>query len=506
VTGAIEYHERTKHSPRSLREDDFRRDPGNRPAPFKRYRGVPTRTLAERIRPPMTPALAAVAGEGPTPAAEKSLDLAALSTLCYCSAGVTSETETRSGTHHSRAASCTGALYHVDLYLVCGDLDGLDAGIYHFDPETFSLDVLREGDYRGTLSAASDHDGVADAPVTVVTTSRWWANAWKYRDRTFRHAWWDSGTVVANLLATARALEVPSEAVLGFADGPVADLLGVDPREEAPLELVPVGSGDPVPDPRDPGPIHPAVEPLSPDPRDHPLIHEAWRAGTLDSDTAAADWRSGGDESVGTRSPGEGERFELDPVGPERASKRPLYHAIRRRTSCREYDRDPLSYRALSTVLDRAIRPAPIDAWGEDGALQFNDCYLLVTGVEDLPDGAYQFHAGEGTLERIGDTGREAKTHLALDQGWAGDAAVNCYFLTDLGEVVDAFGDRGYRLAQFEAALAGGRLYLATYAHRRLGGLGLTFFDDVVTDHLRPRAAGQTPTFLYALGRRDDLE
>ncbi|MFC7230881.1 nitroreductase family protein [Saliphagus sp. GCM10025308] len=98
------------------------------------------------------------------------------------------------------------------------------------------------------LAVASDHDGVATAPVTFVATSTWWRNAWKYRDRTYRHAFWDSGTVLANLLATAESLSLPAEVVLGFADEPVVELLGVDPRREAPLELVPVGAGNRAPD------------------------------------------------------------------------------------------------------------------------------------------------------------------------------------------------------------------------------------------------------------------
>ena len=72
--------------------------------------------------------------------------------------------------------------------------------------------------------------------------------------------------------------------------------------------------------------------------------------------------------------------------------------------------------------------------------------------------------------------------------------------MTDVEAVVDRLGDRGYRLAQLEAGVALGRLYLATYAHRDLGGRGLTFFDDAVTDLLSPRAADQTPTTMFVLG------
>ncbi|QSX00504.1 SagB/ThcOx family dehydrogenase [Haloterrigena alkaliphila] len=560
-TGALEYHERTKHSPRSVREGSKGLDFDNKPTPYKEYVDLPTRPLAERIRPPQQPALSAVAestpdGE-PSRGHDRAPDLETVTTLCYYAAGITKEIELRNRTKLFRAAATTGALYHVDLYVVCGDLEGgesdtattesLEAGVYHFDPRTCSLDVLREGDYRGVLVAATEYDAVADAPLSVVATSTWWRNAWKYEERTFRHAFWDSGTTLANLLAVAHALDYRAEVITGFADRPVADLLGVDPEREAPLEIVPIGAGEPLSDETsaDIDPIDPDTDPLSSNEKEFPLIHEAWRAGVLKDGAAADAWRTGGPTAhrpIGTRDPGDGERVPLEPVGPETASSRPLHRTIRRRGSCREYERDPISFRKLSTVLDRAVRGVPIDvrreaerrevseeragvagserseghgkASGEtaseqrhasrddDPPLSFCDAYLIVNGVDGLEAGTYHYHPDGGELERLraGEFRQEA-SHLALDQRLAGDAAVCVYFLTDLEEIVDSFGDRGYRAAQLEAALTAGRLYLGTYAHLRLGGTGLTFYDDVVTDFFAPRATGQTPLFLYTMGR-----
>ena len=117
--------------------------------------------------------------------------------------------------------------------------------------------------------------------------------------------------------------------------------------------------------------------------------------------------------------------------------------------------------------------------------------------------GTYLYHPAAGELERLGDVDTRTKTHLALDQRWAGDAHANVYLLTDVDAVVERLGNRGYRLAQLEAGLTLGRLYLAAYAHRSLGGTGLTFYDDEVTEHLSPRGAGQTPTCLFAFGKRE---
>jgi len=520
MVDAREYHERTKHSPERLRESDFTLDPATKPRPYKQYTDLPRERL-RAIRPPQLPALSAVAGSRAAPGGDgvnppSAIDRETLATLCYEASGIVEHATLEDGREMLfRAGSCTGKLYHIDLYPVVGDLDGLAAGVYHFDPRTFSLDVLREGDYRGVLAAAvgasageghagDEHHPVEDAPVTFVATSTWWRNAWKYRERTYRHAFWDAGTVLANLLAAAHATGRKATAGSAFADGAVADLLGVDPEWEAPVALATVGSDHPAPPARDVEQIDPGTEPVSPETTAYPLIHDAWQQSTLADGMAAADWRSRTTDlrGLGTVQPGDGERISLDPVGVAEQSGRPLAATIRRRRSCREYASRGPSRRQVGTVLDRATRGVPGD-WngGTSAGLAFNDCYVLATGVEGLPDGTYQYHPGEAVLERLGDVTPREQQRLALNQGWAGDAHVNVYLLADIGTVVDRLGNRGYRLAQLEAGITLGRLYLATYAHRPLGGTGLTFFDDLVTEHCSPRASAQTPTCLFAFGR-----
>jgi len=70
----------------------------------------------------------------------------------------------------------------------------------------------------------------------------------------------------------------------------------------------------------------------------------------------------------------------------------------------------------------------------------------------------------------------------------------------NLQRIVERFGNRGYRTAQLEASVIGGKLYLAAYA-QRLGASGLTFFDDEVTEFFSPHATGKSVMFLLALGR-----
>jgi len=515
MVDAREYHERTNHTRERLRERSFELDFENKPSPSKRYVDRPRVPPATDPDPPEYPALAAVATDdaapprdAPTPDSTPSLR-----TLTHYAAGVTKELEIRGESTMFRAAACTGKLYHVDLYLVAGDCGPDGPGVYHFDPESDSFDALRRGEYRGVLAnAAGGYPAVADAPATIVATSQWWRNAWKYRERTYRHAFWDSGTVLANLLATAHAAGHRAEVVTGFADDPILGLLGLDADEEAPLELVPVGSGDPVPDdavadPTAVDPIDPAEEPLSTDPVDYPLVPDAWRQSRLDDGAAAVDWRDGvaaesADTSLGATAPSDGgEWIDLDPVDRETASACPVGATIERRGSCREYSHDPISARKFATVLDRALGGVPVDAFADGDLRGLVDCYCLVHAVEGVDSGVYEYHPSACALERVGETDRERAGELALGQSVVGDAAVNVYLVADVDAVVSDFGNRGYRLAQLEAGIDLGRLYLATYAHLGLGGRGFTFFDDEVREYLAPHAAGQTPMTLFAFGK-----
>lgn len=88
---------------------------------------------------------------------------------------------------------------------------------------------------------------------------------------------------------------------------------------------------------------------------------------------------------------------------------------------------------------------------------------------------------------------------LALGQDLAADASVACFFLCDLQLVLEHFGNRGYRVAQLEAGILGGRMYLAAYA-QGFGATGLTFFDDDVTAFFSPHATEKSVMFLMALG------
>ena len=126
---------------------------------------------------------------------------------------------------------------------------------------------------------------------------------------------------------------------------------------------------------------------------------------------------------------------------------------------------------------------------------------MIVNAVDELPSGTYVFHRERNALEFLqeGNFRREAG-HLGLEQDLPADASVNIFCLAELSPIVERFGNRGYRAAQLEAAIVGGKVYLAAYG-QRLGATGLTFFDDDVKQFFAPHAAGKSVLFLTAVGK-----
>src|SRR5205823_4419817 len=101
------------------------------------------------------PALDAVAGRVDLPRGEVILDRSAIARVCFFANGVTKVLKRAGGEIAFRAAACTGALYHVELYVVGGDLADLDAGVYQYAAHDHSLRRLRRGDFRGALVEAT---------------------------------------------------------------------------------------------------------------------------------------------------------------------------------------------------------------------------------------------------------------------------------------------------------------------------------------------------------------
>ena len=441
------------------------------------------------------------------------LTLEKLTSLLYHSAAVIRRRQLSDGEVHYRAAASAGALYPTEIYVVCGDLEGLRAGVYHFNPRDCTLARLRNGDLRRWVaSAVGDH---AAYPATLVFTTVFWRSAWKYRERGYRYCYWDLGTVGANLLATANAEAVPMKLHFGFVDRMLTGYFGIDGVAEAPSLVASVGTPDGMlPDgPGDvPGALPQESNDLAAGAINYPISAQVHAASPLSTHEELANWnvavadssRSEKDELDGTgdafrplRS-GSGGTFDGN-IDLSALESVPLGDCIRSRGSTRRFSRESISWEAFRSVVDAA--GSGINAPGlERGYGPNMGLYFTVSAVEGLEPGAYYYNPFYNGLRLLksGDF-REMAGHLGFEQALPADAAAVAFITADLNAIDRDLGARGYRTAQTVAGIIGGRLYLGMHA-LGLGATGLTFYDDSVAEFFSPHAAGQSAVFVVPMG------
>lgn len=499
---AWRYHDYTKHSYWSVRKNPHHLDWSNKPSPFKIYPGIEAVLLPRSLKQTSVPALQAIASKSFEATGEAIPTLDQLAAILYYSAGVTKEKVFPGGKIYFRAAACAGALYPNEIYIVCGDIEGLRAGVYHFNPGDFALRRLREGDWHNHLARATgSHPRVGSAPVTLVYTAISWRSTWKYCDRAYRYHFWDNGMIIANALALAAANNLPAEVVMGFVEAEVNRLIAIDGEAELALSLLALGHTESAsaskPALEEFSRLEPDVVPLSDSQVDYPSIREMHAASSLTSEDQAAQWREATIEPSKHKATG-----KLIPLSPPRDEELPdasIEEVIQRRASTRRFAHRAISFADLSAILDRATRAISADFLPEPQA-QLNEIYIIVNRVDGLPPGAYFYRKDEQALELLkeGDFSGRA-SYLTLEQDLGGDASATLFFMADLKCLLNSFGNRGYRAVQMEAGIIGGKAYLAAYALKR-GATGLTFYDDEVTDFFSPHAAGKSCIFVTALG------
>ncbi|MBW3634545.1 MAG: SagB/ThcOx family dehydrogenase, partial [Chloroflexi bacterium] len=342
-------------------------NPALRPRPDKRYPALAPQPLppVADLTPSGVPALTAIADTGERSTTSMStLDVDAVARIAFFTNGITKSVRRGGQTMAFRAAPTTGALYHIELYLVTGDLPGLPAGVYHYGAHDHALRQLRAGDFRQVVVEATGHEpATAQAPAILVMTSVFWRNAWKYAARAYRHTYWDAGTMLPNTLAMANATGIPARLVLSFADAAIAELLDLDLDREGIVALVTLGAGEPPPAAPPVSPLDLRVEPYSMREIDFPLIRQTHQTTLLAAGEDAARWRQrGGPPPVETtpRAPlialPVPEQADLPPV--------PIETVIRRRGSTRRFGREPITLPQLSTLLDCSTRGLPSDTLG----------------------------------------------------------------------------------------------------------------------------------------------
>ena len=141
-----------------------------------------------------------------------------------------------------RTAPSAGALYPLEFYIVTGNIEGLNPGIYKYNSVKHELIKILDGDIRKEISdAALQQEMFETAPATIVITAEVARTASKYGARGREHyIWLEAGHSAQNICLQCASLNLGTCTVGAFDDSKIIRILSLKGEEE-PVYLLPVG-------------------------------------------------------------------------------------------------------------------------------------------------------------------------------------------------------------------------------------------------------------------------
>ncbi len=154
--------------------------------------------------------------------------------LLWAAQGITSE-------WGGRTAPSAGGLYPLEMYVSAGNVEGLDIGVYKYQPEGHELVKVGDKDVRPELSqAALNQAWVREAAIDIVIAAVYERTTQKYGERGVRYVHLEAGHAAQNICLQATALNLGAVTIGAFDDEQLKNILSM-PGDETPLYLIPVG-------------------------------------------------------------------------------------------------------------------------------------------------------------------------------------------------------------------------------------------------------------------------
>ncbi|HPO52523.1 MAG TPA: SagB/ThcOx family dehydrogenase [bacterium] len=121
-----------------------------------------------------------------------------------------------------------GAAYPFDIYLVAGQVEKIEAGLYLYEAERHVLIPVKQGDLRERLAIAShNQEFIAHAPATIVLVAQFTRTTALYGTRGERYVLLDAGHIGQNVSLQVESIGLGTCMIGAFDDEQVLEVLGV---------------------------------------------------------------------------------------------------------------------------------------------------------------------------------------------------------------------------------------------------------------------------------------
>lgn len=404
----------------------------------------------------------------------------------------------------SRGTASGGGLYPVGVHWIAGPSGPLTPGVYYYDTPHHALRRLLAGDATHEVRAALGAGEWETCDQFLVLGVRFWQNAFKYNSFSYHVVTMDTGALLQTWRIWARAHGLHIGPAFWFDEARLGRLLGLAEAEEGVFAVVPLRWEGAAPAAPGPGGAAPRVRYADQERSRTTMTFETVRrmhAATLEQ--AAQRPQAGAlDATLAPPVPDGGERT---PLPAPRPLDTPVGAALRARRSSfgRFQATRAMPADALATVL------AAVDAAGRlgsdtetPGGGPLSRSYVFVNHVAGVEPGSYLHDRRDGSLRRIsaGPPGGFLQSNYFLANYNLEQAAAVIVPAARTHAVLDAVGDRGYRLVN---AVIGGisqAVYTASAAAGLSCGVALGFDAISFTEELALDETGEVPLLIMMIG------
>ena len=138
-----------------------------------------------------------------------------------------------------RTSPSAGATYPLEIFLIAGEIEKIEKGLYHYNFGEHSISLIKKGDLRNEISkSAYEQRCLKIAPAIVVISGIFERTTGRYGERGKRYVYMEVGHCGQNLHLQAEALSLGIVMVGAFDDEKVKGVLGIG---EDVFYLCPVG-------------------------------------------------------------------------------------------------------------------------------------------------------------------------------------------------------------------------------------------------------------------------
>jgi len=175
------------------------------------------------------------------------ISLQDLATVLHAGYGVAAQLDEAAPYPGARNVPSGGILFPLEIFIAARSVDGLEPGLYRYDPHRGQLEVVRHEDVSSSLAdLVIDLPSQPDIPATcgavIFMAGAFWRSRFKYNLRGYRYVLIEAGHVGQNVLLSAGALGLSAFPCGGFWDRRVDAFLGLDGVNESVVYSVVLGS------------------------------------------------------------------------------------------------------------------------------------------------------------------------------------------------------------------------------------------------------------------------